>query len=149
MSFEKATIAGLVAFINRQPATREMDHSTWCGCAVGHFAVEELNVATDPEGYWAWDVAQQLYCEAGTNQFEISDCFRSHGITVRWNMRQSIMDVLDDKKLHNGATYGQLRTIMAERFPNLGFGQKPPTVLGKPTWFTEWSEKKFAELVAG
>lgn len=149
MSFEKATIAGLIAFINRQPAARTMDHCDWCGCAVGHFAVEELGIQPEPSGDWAWDVAEKLYREGGSSRYDVISYFRTQDVPIRWKLYPSVMDMLDNNEFHNGATYGQLRTVMAEKFPDLGFGQKPPVVMGKPAWFTDWSEKKFAELTAG
>lgn len=151
MSFEKATIANLVAFINRQPATRTIDHSSWETCAIAHFIEEELGlVPENPFDYIHTRIADQLTMECGScNQMVRSWIY--HTSTAKkwpkWSSSPTVMDVLNDTEFHNGATYGQLRTVMAEKFPELGFGQKPPIVTNKPAWFTEWSKKKFAELV--
>jgi hypothetical protein len=67
----KATIAGLIAFINEQPADRHVSHASWACCAVGDYAASigetvhdtrlgdfEL-LATDP-------VVKGLWNQAGT-----------------------------------------------------------------------------------
>lgn len=115
----KATIAGLVAFINAQPATRAVDHTGWRTCAVGDYGREVLNrQVTDGSVAESPTVPLELFQEIGTVQRGGS----------RWGVpvatKWTLMDEL--RCANKGrSSYGQLRLALAEQFPEMGFSNKP------------------------
>lgn len=121
----KATIAGLAAFINAQPATRTIDHSTWGECAVGDYVHESLGLPR----YEGWSQVKVLYQEAGTNDLGMLFVARR----VELNLSPSIMDELSHQRRVGRANYGQLRTALAEKFPELGFKQMAPFHIARLT----------------
>lgn len=104
-----ATIAGLIAFIESQPADRAIkSHSSWNECAVGDYAREVLNHTiprpngSDYSPVWADPVVHALYMECGTE--EPSSITFAHGVPHAEST--TLMDMLAET---DGArTYGDL-----------------------------------------
>lgn len=135
----KATIAGLVAFINNQPASREIDHRSFTTCVVGDYCVEALGMRRSYDEIGP--IAVQLFDDVGTCSHATRTDLMVMGGRPKITERLTVLDELSKTSRHGRATYGQLRLALSEKFPGLGI--RPM----KPAWFTEWSEKKFAELV--
>lgn len=88
------SIAGLIAFINEQPADRPITtHRSWQGCAVGDYAREVLgheiiNPDEHEGGYqllWADPVLSALWKEAGTAEYTTAhnhDLVRTQSFTI-------------------------------------------------------------------
>ena len=147
MSAKQATIAGFVAFINRQPATRSIDHARWNTCAVGHYAREELRVwRTKWKGRWVFPTIRTLFEQSGTCSLERYIQGAREGWKIPLTNKPTVMDTLDFAG--QAHSYGQLRMVLAEKFPELGFGQVPPKVFLERPAPTSWVKKKIAELVS-
>lgn len=135
----EATIAGLVAFINNQPASREIDHRSFSTCVVGDYCVEALGMRRSYDEIGP--ISVQFFDEVGTFEYGIRRHLLVLGGNPKITEKPTVMDELNKINRHGRATYGQLRLALSEKFPKLGVNPM------KPAWFTEWSEKKFAELV--
>lgn len=105
----KASLAGLIEFINAQPADRPANHETWATCAVGDYArsIGEAVVDSNQHGFRALKkcpVLKKLWSEAGSSNEDVVNDYR----TVRETVDPTIMDVLNEAE-YNVETYGKLR----------------------------------------
>lgn len=114
----KATIAGLVAHINAQPASRNINHLSWETCAVGNYCHEVLgreahndiiNQKLSPD-----TPLGELWAEAGS-------CQPNQCSYVREVDHESLIDVLQIAGAKGWDTYGRLRNGLARKFPEMGF----------------------------
>jgi hypothetical protein len=106
----KATIKGLLAFINEQPKDRYVSHASWARCAVGDYArsigetvYNPLNNGDDYGPLYTDSVVKTLWNQAGSCDGRLRWAYAD---TPEVEDGMSLMDILSEGNLPH--TYGKL-----------------------------------------
>ena len=125
----KATIKGLLEFINAQPADRLItSHHSWAECAVGDYAREVLGHTIpkqmELEGIVCFHndnwkavfedvVMQQLWAECGTALHDFMQRMTDRGLTLFWRLEPNY-SVMDELASSAGRTYGDIQETLKD-----------------------------------
>lgn len=109
----KASLAGLIEFINAQPADRPVTHDTWASCALGDYArsLGEAVVDSEVHGFGALHdcpILTKLWREAGSANEDVVNDYEG----VPETDDPTVMDALNEVDESQAETYGQLRAVI-------------------------------------
>lgn len=104
----KASLAGLIEFINSQPANRPVNHDSWATCAVGDYARAIGEQVTDSavHGFRALradPILKKLWRQAGSTDCDVLNDYEG----VQELDDPSYMDILCG--MRSPRTYGEMR----------------------------------------